>query len=480
MLLSVAALLVPACSGGAESTVTEPVILVGMDGLEWEVMRPLLAQGKLPNFQALIDRGVGASLRTELPTFSPVLWTSMVTGVPPQRHGVLNFSEPDPLTGRLGPKSLPYTSNARKVPALWNIASDHGKEVLSVGWWVSYPAEHINGRVVASYAAQAQGSILWKPGVWQEGLPELTWPPLLMRDLEAHLAAGAPDGPLAAHYDDDFALVKNWEKNPAWAYPAQRDNLFRLSYLADLTHLAIFKEQFGKQAADLNMVYFGLADVAGHFWWRYRQPGLYSYTIPADQIEILQAHIDKAYLVMDRALGEILEAAPADARILVVSDHGMHGGNFRAEQHPQSGHHEDGPPGVLIAAGPGIPQRGLLPEATVSMPQFNGSQVNFRVPAPAGSVYDVAPTLLAWLGLPLAEDMPGTLMADLTTEAWRSDHPLERVPSHADGFRAATPSVEPSADANKIFQQSMLGVLGYVEAAMEEAERQRKLESGED
>ena len=133
--------------------------------------------------------------------------------------------------GRMG---LPYTSNSRKVPALWNIASKFDRSVLSVGWWVSWPAEPVNGRIMASYAAQAQGQVFWKAGVWEEGLPEMTYPEELIYDVIPLLQNGSPTGPLRAGYNEYFSVIPGEPRKSAedpvdpWEFPRVRDSFFRI------------------------------------------------------------------------------------------------------------------------------------------------------------------------------------------------------------------------------------------------------------
>jgi predicted AlkP superfamily phosphohydrolase/phosphomutase len=64
------------------------VVLVGVDGASWPVIDGLVAEGKLPNLAALSERGVEARLETVEPVISPVVWTSMATGQPPEVHGI--------------------------------------------------------------------------------------------------------------------------------------------------------------------------------------------------------------------------------------------------------------------------------------------------------------------------------------------------------------------------------------------------------
>ena len=73
---------------------------------------------------------------------------TIATGRMPQDHGIPFFSELDPRNGMPKEGGLPYTSECRRVPAIWNLAGDAGLDVLSVGWWVSWPAEAVkNGRI---------------------------------------------------------------------------------------------------------------------------------------------------------------------------------------------------------------------------------------------------------------------------------------------------------------------------------------------
>ena len=56
-------------------------LVVGVDGLEWSVLRPLLEQGRCPELAALMERGSFGRLLTLDRTLSPVVWTSIVSYV---------------------------------------------------------------------------------------------------------------------------------------------------------------------------------------------------------------------------------------------------------------------------------------------------------------------------------------------------------------------------------------------------------------
>jgi len=413
-----------------------------MDGLEWSVIEPLMEAGRMPHMASLVERGVGGTIQTMVPTFSPVLWTTMATGALPAQHGILNFSQIE-ADGSLG---LPYTSNCRKVPAVWNIVGEYGRSVLSTAWWVSWPAEKVDdGRIVASYAAQAQGRILWKSGVWKDGLPDLTAPSNIQEQVFPLLQEGAPEGPLRAEFNQDFGVLSG--DGDLWEFPRSRDTLFRVAYHGDRTHQRIMVEQLREKVADLNMVYIGLPDVAGHYFWRYREPEAFSYRVPAETVAALGTRIDLSYEVADRWLGELLNEVPENTRIVVVSDHGMHAANTGNPKAIQSGAHEDAPDGVFIAAGPGIRKQGLLPPERRRITH----------------ILELTPTLLDWLDLPQAEDLPGKSARRLMTAEWVAAHPVTTVDSFTPGFRKATPPRIPGEGLDQEFLEGIREI-GYFDS----------------
>jgi predicted AlkP superfamily phosphohydrolase/phosphomutase len=120
--------------------------------------------------------------------------------------------------------------------------------------------------------------------------------------------------------------------------------------------------------------------------------------VDVGETQLFGQAIEGAYRSVDEMLAEVLAAEPDPARIVVLSDHG-----FRENRDPKratsSGWHRT--EGLFAAAGPGIRENVILP---------------------AGSVVDVAPTVLYASGLPLAEDMDGRPALDLFAEGFREAH----------------------------------------------------------
>src|SRR5215218_1058712 len=112
-----------------------PVLFVGLDGADWELLDEYMAAGLMPNLAALVREGRPGVLSTIHPPLSPLVWTTMMTGTSPLEHGILDFTRRNPETGALEP----ITSGERLVPAVWNMAADGGKSVAVFGLWATWP-----------------------------------------------------------------------------------------------------------------------------------------------------------------------------------------------------------------------------------------------------------------------------------------------------------------------------------------------------
>src|SRR5262245_61843940 len=87
------------------------VFIVGLDGASWNLMKPLLKQGKLPNFQKLMESGSYGPLKSFTPTKSPILWTSIATGKMYMKHGIGSF------TAEKDGKTIPVSGHQRITKA---------------------------------------------------------------------------------------------------------------------------------------------------------------------------------------------------------------------------------------------------------------------------------------------------------------------------------------------------------------------------
>lgn len=268
-----------ACGRGPSPARKPPLIVIGIDGGEWKVIRRLWDQGKLPHLKSIADRGVTSTLRTAYNS-SPVIWTTIATGVTPEVHGITDFVVATPQG------DVPISSAVRKVPALWNMLSRTGKRVAVLGWWGSWPSEAVRGVVLSDRALLDLDARVSPP----------SYLPTFLADLKK---ADADPG----LFDDDDAQ--------------RRDRVMARS-------AAKFSAEKGKaEEYDLILLYFRSPDIVSHNEWKYFEPESFQNVDPRELAEHRE-RIPRVYEAVDREIGRILEAAPPESNVLVLSDHGFH------------------------------------------------------------------------------------------------------------------------------------------------------------
>jgi hypothetical protein len=89
--LSVLAVAVVGIARASRTTTPGRLVIVGLDGGSWRVLDPLLAEGTLPATARMIREGTSGVLWSMEPSSSSVLWTTIATGRRPEEHGIHDF-----------------------------------------------------------------------------------------------------------------------------------------------------------------------------------------------------------------------------------------------------------------------------------------------------------------------------------------------------------------------------------------------------
>ena len=134
------------------------VIFVGLDGADWQLLDRYMGDGTMPNLSALVRTGERRVLLTQHPPLSPLVWTTMMTGVSPLEHRILDFTRFDPVTH----EREPITSDERAVPAIWNMVHSRGKRVVVVGMWATDPPETDSGDITSDRMIRSPAQDVWK------------------------------------------------------------------------------------------------------------------------------------------------------------------------------------------------------------------------------------------------------------------------------------------------------------------------------
>ncbi len=85
------------CAGapGQAAAGGKAVVVVGIDGLDWEFTQKMIAQGRMPRFAELARQGMAQPLGTSVPPLSPVAWSNFISGMDPGGHGIFDFMHCD-------------------------------------------------------------------------------------------------------------------------------------------------------------------------------------------------------------------------------------------------------------------------------------------------------------------------------------------------------------------------------------------------
>jgi len=405
------------------------VLLVGVDGADPDIVERLAREGRLPTFARLAREGVLARLRSREPLLSPLLWTTIVTGRKAPDHGVLDFVE------RLeGGQTVPITSGRRQVAAIWDVARAHGVRSGFVGWYASYPAEEVSGFQVSDRLAFHQV----KSASASDGV---TFPPRLASEIERRFGVATPDlARTRARFlaDPRAPLSADGERRLA-----QLARLFATSEL--YRRLAPYLVEEYRPA--VVGVYFELVDACGHLFMEDAPPRRAG--VAGADFASFAGTVDLCYEYQDEVLGDLLRVADAKTVTLVVSDHGFKSG----DQRPDTSGRAD---------------TGLAPlwHRLEGLLVLHGGPVKAGATLFSPGILDVAPTILALLGLPLSGELPGRVI----DEAFQRPPEVLRVDRYPPPSRRTRAAAPGEGDLARVEELRALGYLGSGAAVPHDAE----------
>jgi predicted AlkP superfamily phosphohydrolase/phosphomutase len=354
-----------------------PIYIIGLDGASWNLMEPMMKQGKLPNLKKLKENGTWGNLESAYPAHSPFLWTTIATGKTKEKHGIGDFTVKDE------DKEVPNTGNLRRVKAFWNILSERNIPVSVVNWWVTWPPEEIKGVMVSDK---------YRLGKHRKLNMQVTYP--------AHIQNEMPDP-----YISKARAEKEWKQ---YGLPELYDvtNDGRISafdkalkgypnyWCQDASVWDASKYVLKNHPSRVFAVVYRIVDISSHFMWCYIPPDILESarqkakdgTLTDADIKRLDLEfgkiIEPVYTYADTIVGDVMKSAPPNASFIIVSDHGF---GFHRTSYTHTTQKVP-PAGIVILSGG---------------PYKKGEQIK------GATIYDITPTLLFHLGLPVAKDFDG-------------------------------------------------------------------------
>ena len=382
------------------------VVLLELDGASLDFITPAAADGRLPNFERILDAGAALHLATLKPTQPGPVLTAMATGKLPAHNGVRSaaiysaaarpgvtldllpdycFARGLVTVGLL--TETAQTSAALRAQPIWSILSRSGMPSTVVRWPLTWPAQPVLGALVTEQYHRASDLAL------AADEPGYTYPTELALDLDAAVLE-EPSAASAALPGPDYAA----------AGPLALDRLY----------VAIAERLESRGGSPFFALRLEGLDAAGHYYLRQAMPRAFGDVSDEERRRYGQV-LEQYYRYVDAIVGRMIDRLGTRDLLLVVSPFGMEplSPAKRLLEHSLgnallSGSHERAPDGFLLAYGravkPGRLQR--------------------------GAVVDLTPTVLYFLGLPVGRDMDGFARADLFTREFTALRPIAYIPTY--------------------------------------------------
>jgi len=263
------------------------VVVIGLDAATWTLIRPWMADGRLPNLAKLMKSGVSGTLESILPPITPPAWTSFMTGKNPGKHGIFHFVETE-----YGGYAMNYANaTSRRSPTVWKLLNNAGYTVGTMNIPFTYPPEPLNGFQISGMDTPSESS-------------QFIHPPALREDLLKHL------GEIQLDLRFLGAMTTDERRSQVLAEMEQMDKQW--------TKAALYLLENYPQ--DVMMFVFMSIDTVQHYFWQHMDKGHFIHD-PELAPKFGDA-VRKVYERLDAATGQIIDKLPPETAVFVVSDHG--------------------------------------------------------------------------------------------------------------------------------------------------------------
>ena len=351
------------------------VCLIGLEGLSLDIVFPLIAEGKLPNFSWLVDNGSWGRLGTLAPTESALLDRSLETGKLPAKHRQLSTNAYEPAFKAPRLEVTPRYILFRQMIRLG---------LLQILPNLPPPAPTDLGQV---FEANGSSALVVAP------------PPAETR--------GDPD-PRA---DKAFGQVFKTDGSETGRLLETARRAFARDWALEE---GAFAEKGRRAPGYFHLRLDGLNTVEA-FFYKYSFPEQFGNIAP-EELNRYGPVISRYYEFYDQLIGKYLTGLKDNDLLVVYSPYGVEPlplwkrfvewilGNSDV-----SAYHEDQPDGVVFFYGNGIGRRNTVEGI---------------------KIVDIAPTLLYYLGLPVGKDMDGIVQSPVFVGDFTAENPIFSISSY--------------------------------------------------
>lgn len=279
---------------------TKRVLMIGLDGATFTLLRPMSQEGLLPFVTSMIRSGTAAQLMSTRNPLTPPAWTSMVTGVSPEAHGIYDFLRPTFMDDG----SVYMNINDRRenrAESVFGMVSRAGLRATALNFFgFAPPPEGINGYTAA-------GFVPWKH------LRHAMQPKDLFPKLKA-----------STKYDWRHLAMDIGEEKKSVQGISQDENedWIALQTARDAAWTEVTCELMGEDRTELTAVVLDGPDKMQHLFWRYLDESIDVSSEGARAGEV-RAMCMGFYRRMDDNIRRMVEAAGPETNVIITSDHGF-------------------------------------------------------------------------------------------------------------------------------------------------------------
>jgi predicted AlkP superfamily phosphohydrolase/phosphomutase len=274
------------------------VALIGLDGMTFHLLEPLVMLGCLPFFEKIMREGVVSRLMSTENPVTPAAWVSMYTGKNPQVHGVYDFMHP--VAGQDYPALRFTDSRSIRSKTIWELASEQGQKVVSLNFFGMAPPRQVNGFILGGFVPWKHLRMNVEPKDYYDKLKNYLGDriKLLGMDIseEKKIVSGLPAsafGGWVEHHTERNSVITD----------------------ASLKLLDDFKPDI------FSVVYDG-PDKVQHIFWRYLDPD-YVKQFSSTEDQAVRAMCTQHYIKLDREISRLVDALGTDCNLIFTSDHGF-------------------------------------------------------------------------------------------------------------------------------------------------------------
>jgi predicted AlkP superfamily phosphohydrolase/phosphomutase len=265
-----------------------PVIAIGLDAVEPSLLEQWMSQGYLKNLSRLREQGIYGRLDNFRDSNVETAWTTFSTGCPPQKTG---------YWAMMGLKEGTYETETRaaydyqEYPPFFTFAE--GKRVISFDVPQLRLNDQVEGLQVGAWGAHS-------PQIPSGSIPESLFQELV----DKH-------GPHPGLHND-YAICLD----------VKGTMRVEERFLTGIDrHSKICQDLMQREPWDLFLTVFCEPHGGGHIFWQLSQPDHPLYE--ALHSKVSHDPLLAIYQAVDKAIGEMLEKAPENARVVIFSAHGM-------------------------------------------------------------------------------------------------------------------------------------------------------------